>query len=59
MMKAAQVGMYSGSRPAPSPSEIAAFYDLLQHYLKSLASNLPPGDVVHSSHHSLQVTKTS
>jgi hypothetical protein len=55
MLKAAQVGMYGNSRPAPSPSEISAFYDLLQHYLKSLASNLPPGDVVHSSHHSLQV----
>jgi hypothetical protein len=55
MLKAAQVGMYDDARPAPSPAEIAAFHDLLQHYLKSLASNLPPADVVHSSHHSLQV----
>jgi hypothetical protein len=57
MLRAAQVGMYGSSRPAPSPSEITAFYDLLQHYLKSLASTLPPGDVVHSSHHSLQVCR--
>jgi hypothetical protein len=54
-LTAAQVGMYGDSRPPPTPTELAAFYDLLQHYLKSLAANLPPGDVVHSSHHSLQV----
>jgi hypothetical protein len=54
-LAAAQVGMYGDTRPGPSPSELSAFYDLVQHYLKSLAANLPPGDVVHSSHHSLQV----
>ena len=54
-LAAGQVGMYGDSRPGPSSSELSAFYDLVQHYLKSLAANLPPGDVVHSSHHSLQV----
>lgn len=58
-LTAAQVGMYGDTRPAPNASELAAFYDLLQHYLKSLAATLPPGEVVHSSHHSLQVREPS
>lgn len=54
-LTASQVGMYGDSRPPPPPAELAAFYDLLQHYLKCLAARLPDGDVTHASHHSLQV----
>ena len=54
-LTAAQVAMYGEAARAPRPAELAAFYDLLQHYMKSLAAALPPGDVVHASHHSLQV----
>ncbi len=54
-LTASQVGMYGRSRPPPPAAELAAFYDLLQHYLKFLAARLPDGDVTHASHHSLQV----
>lgn len=43
------------TRSLPTPPDIRAVYDLMKHYFKCLGAEMPEGDVVHSSHHGLQV----